>query len=157
MTISIDIVEGRIIVYGSFTIRNPTTLTADFFIQSGGSSGINYFVSPDLYERSTSRSSGGLGRRKRQAEKNVYLAIVGLMSNNSFTMNTTTGDTVPYVSPSPSLFMMMSSSTIVSSSIADVVGSSTSDTRATSPILIMSTTTATTATPTSTVTPNSGK
>ena len=93
---TISIVKGRIIVYGSFTIRNPTTLTADFSVQTGGSSGINYFVSPDLYTKSTSHSAGGLGRRKRQAEKNVYLAIVGLMSNNSFTMNTTTGDNVPY-------------------------------------------------------------
>ena len=96
ITLKIDITIGQVKVQGSFTIRNPTSLTADFSIQST-SAGIDYFISPDLYQSST----GGMqtSRRRRQTGSlsnttaNVYLSIVGLLSNNTFSLNTTFGDT----------------------------------------------------------------
>ena len=96
ITLKVDITIGQVQVRGSFTIRNPTSLTADFTIQST-STGIDYFISPDLYQSST----GGIqtSRRRRQTGSlsnttaNVYLSIVGLLSNNTFSLNTTYGDT----------------------------------------------------------------
>ena len=96
ITLKIDITIGQIQVQGSFTIRNPTSLTADFSIQST-SAGIDYFISPDLYQSSI----GGMqaNRRRRQTGSlsnttaNVYLSIVGLLKNNTFSLNTTFVDT----------------------------------------------------------------
>ena len=93
ITLKIDITIGQVQVQGSFTIRNPTSLTADFSIQST-STGIDYFISPDLYQSSTggmqtSYQTGSLSN----TTANVYLSIVGLLSNNTFTLNTTYGDT----------------------------------------------------------------
>ena len=93
ITLKIDNTIGQVQVQGSFTIQNPTSLTADFSIQST-STGIDYFISPDLYQSSTggmqtSRQTGWLSN----TTANVYLSIVGLLSNNTFTLNTTYGDT----------------------------------------------------------------
>ena len=89
---------GDLLVRGSFTIRNPTSLTADFSIESNNG-GIDYFVSPELYRASTNTGGNERGRRKRQAatnstsNNNVYFSIVGLQDNNTFFLNTTFGDT----------------------------------------------------------------
>ena len=96
ITLKIDNTIGQVQVQGSFTIRNPTSLTADFSIQST-STGIDYFISPDLYHSST----GGMQTSHRRHQTgslsnttaNVYLSIVGLLNNNTFTLNTTYGDT----------------------------------------------------------------
>ena len=89
ITLKIDITIGQIQVQGSFTIRNPTSLTADFSIQST-SAGIDYFISPDLYQSSTGgMQTGSLSN----TTANVYLSIVGLLNNNTFSLNTTFGDT----------------------------------------------------------------
>ena len=98
ITLKIDVTIGQVQVRGSFTIRNPTSLTADFSIQST-STGIDYFISPDLYQSST----GGMqtSRRRRQTGSplnttaNVFLSIEGLDTNNTFSLNTTFGDTAP--------------------------------------------------------------
>ena len=95
-TLKIDVTLGQVLVQGSFTIQNPTSLTADFSLTSTTSS-IDYFISPDLYQSST----GGLqtSRQRRQTVStsnitvNVYLSIKGLQTNNTFFLNTTFGDT----------------------------------------------------------------
>ena len=96
ITLKVVTTLGQIQVHGSFTIRNPTSLTADFSITSF-TGGINYFISPELYQSST----GGLqtSRQRRQTGSssntttNVYLSIEGLQTNNIFFLNTTFGDT----------------------------------------------------------------
>ena len=99
ITLKLDVTLGRVEVQGSFTIRNPTSLTADFSFTSTNSS-INFFVSPGLYQSSI----GGLqtSRQRRQTGSssnitaNVYLSIEGLQTNNTFSLNTTYGDTTIY-------------------------------------------------------------
>ena len=96
ITLKIGIKYGQVLVRGSFTIQNPTSLTADFSLTST-TSGIDYFISPDLYQSST----GGLqtSRRRRQTglpsniTANVYLSIKGLQTYNIFILDTTFGDT----------------------------------------------------------------
>ena len=96
ITLKIDITLGQVLVRGSFTIRNPTSLTADFSIIST-TSGIDYFISPALYQSST----GGLqtSHQRRQSGSpsnitaNVYLSIKGLQTYNVLFLNTTFGDT----------------------------------------------------------------
>ena len=96
ITLKFDITLGQLQVYGSFTIRNPTSLTADFSTTINSSS-TNYFISPDLYQSSI----GGLqtSRQRRQTGSpsnktaNVYLSIEGLQARNTFVLNTTFGDT----------------------------------------------------------------
>ena len=70
---------------GSFSVRNPTSLTSDFSIQRDNATGINYFVSPALRQSSTGSSSN--------TTASVYLSFVGLQANNTFILNTTYGDT----------------------------------------------------------------
>lgn len=98
MTLKIDVTQGSLLVRGSFSVQNPTELTQDFTVMSNGND-IDYYISPGLYERSTTIDSGSQ-RRKRQApiptnatDLNVYLSIVGLDNNNTFILNTTIGDT----------------------------------------------------------------
>ena len=96
ITLKVDIAFGQIQVHGSFTIRNPTSLTADFSITSN-TSYINFFIGSALYQSSI----GGLqtSRQRRQiglpsnTTVNVYLSIEGLQSYNTFVLNTTFGDT----------------------------------------------------------------
>ena len=96
ITLKFDVTLGQLLVQGSFTMRNPTSLTADFSVTST-TSGIDYFLSPDLYQSST----GGLqtSRRPQQTGSpsnttaNVYLSIEGLQMNNTFILNTTFGNT----------------------------------------------------------------
>ena len=118
ITLKIDITIGQIQVQGSFTIQNPTSLTADFSIQST-SAGIDYFISPDLYQSST----GGMqaNRRRRQTGSpsnttaNVFLSIEGLDTNNTFSLNTTFGDTAPpIITSTTSILSTMTSTTPIS-------------------------------------------
>ena len=96
ITLKVDITLGQVLVQGSFIIQNPTSLTADFSVTST-TSGIDYFISPALYQSSI----GDLqtSRRRRQTGStsnitaNVYLSIEGLETNNTFSLNTTFGDT----------------------------------------------------------------
>lgn len=92
-TLEINIPVGGLQVYGSFEISNPTSLTADF--EFSVQIDINYFVSPEL--RPSTCDDVGM-RRRRQANNvtlsnNLYLSIVGLEDNNTFSLNTTIGDT----------------------------------------------------------------
>ena len=95
LTVKVGITVGNVLVRGSFSVQNPTELTQDFVVTSNGDK-IDYFVSPELYEQSTTVSTDGQ-RRKRQAtptnELTLYLSIVGLDNNNTFSLNTTIGDT----------------------------------------------------------------
>ena len=97
MTLKIDVTQGSLLVRGSFSIQNPTELTQDFTVMSNGND-IDYYISPELYEKSTTIDSGSQ-RRKRQTpiptnatDLNVYLSIVGLDNNNTFILNTNIGD-----------------------------------------------------------------
>ena len=97
ITLKFDVTLGQLLVQGSFTIQNPTSLTADFSITST-TSGIDYFISPDLYQSSI----GGFqtSRRRHQTGSpsnttaNVYLSIEGLQMNNTFILNTTFGNKI---------------------------------------------------------------
>ena len=90
ITLKIVITLGQVQVHGSFTIRNPTSLTADFSITSF-TSGIIYFISP-----SGLQTSGRLcqtGSPSNTTANVVYIFIEGLQTNNIFFLNTTIGDT----------------------------------------------------------------
>ena len=92
LTIKIEISVGELVLYGSFTIRSPTSLTADFEIRS--TSEIDYFVSPELYDESVI-NYGGENRRRRQAsgDTSVFITLVGQEDINTFSLNTTYDDT----------------------------------------------------------------
>ena len=102
LTVKVGITRGNVLVRGSFSVQNPTELTQDFVVMSNGDE-IDYFVSPELYEQSTTVNTDGQ-RRKRQAtptnELTLYLSIVGLDNNNTFSLNTTIGDTTEAIPPS---------------------------------------------------------
>ena len=107
LTVKVGITVGNVLVRGSFSVQNPTELTQDFAVMSNGDE-IDYFVSPELYERSTTVNTDGQ-RRRRQAttptnattdEVILYLSIVGLDNNNTFSLNTTIGDTTEAIPPS---------------------------------------------------------
>ena len=85
-TIHIGISVGELVVYGSFTIRNPTLLTADF--QVDGTETLEYFVSPALYDSSVFESAN-----RSLNNTSVFVSLVGQQDNNTFIMNTTFGDT----------------------------------------------------------------
>lgn len=78
-TISIQIFNGELIVYGSFIIQGPTSLTADF--TSNSTNMVEIFVSPKLFNKSATK------------ECNVFVSIVGQRNYNIFLINTTAGDT----------------------------------------------------------------
>ena len=78
-TISIQIFDGELVVYGSFIIQGPTSLTADF--TSNSTNKIEIFVSPELFEQSATE------------EPSVFVSIVGQQNYNIFLVNTTAGDT----------------------------------------------------------------
>ena len=87
LTLVIDVTQGQIQVYGSFSIPNPTVLTADFSVQF--TSRNNYFfVSPQLYQSTNTIIS-------TNSSTNVYISLTGLQNNNVFSMNTTLDDTTP--------------------------------------------------------------
>ena len=98
MTLKVNVTQGNLLVYGSFSVQNPNNLTQDFSVMSNGND-IDHFISPELLKQSTDRDGGG-SRKKRQTptptnatDANVYLSIVGLNDNNTFVLNTTFGDT----------------------------------------------------------------
>ncbi|XP_019862223.1 PREDICTED: uncharacterized protein LOC109590790 [Amphimedon queenslandica] len=102
MTVKLAISAGDFIIRGSFCVPNPTELTQDFVVTSDGSD-IDYFVSPELFESSTTVIDDSQQRRKRQAptnvtDSNLYLSIIGVGNNNRFSLNTTYGDTTDAVS-----------------------------------------------------------
>ena len=96
ITLKVDITSGQVLVYGSFTIQNPNSLTADFSITST-TNGINFFIGPDLYHSLIGGSQTIRERRQigspSNIPTNVYLSIEGLETNNTFSLNTTFGDT----------------------------------------------------------------
>ena len=89
ITFKINIILGQVLVQGSFTIRNPTSLTADFSFTSTNNS-INFFISPDLYYSSILIGGLQTSHQRRQTGSpsnttaNVYLFIEGLQRNNTF-------------------------------------------------------------------------
>ena len=94
MTLKVDITQGQLQVYGSFSIRNPTSLTADFSVQST-SAGIYYIISPKLYSSST--NTGLITKCQASPSTNtsavsVYISLTGLVNNTMFSLNTTFGD-----------------------------------------------------------------
>ena len=99
MTLKVNVTQGNLLVYGSFSVQNPNNLTQDFSVMSNGND-IDHFISPELLRQSTDNRDGGGSRKKRQTptptnatDANVYLSIVGLNDNNTFVLNTTFGDT----------------------------------------------------------------
>ena len=94
LTLAIDVTQGQIQVYGSFSIPNPTVLTADFSVQF--TSGNNYFfVSPELYQSTINTRISKRQTPSTDSSTNVYISLTGLQNNNVFSMNTTLGDTTP--------------------------------------------------------------
>ena len=85
LTLVIDVTQGQIQVYGSFSIPNPTVLTADFYIPNI-SKRIDHFISFQLYLSSTGNTSSVV-------DVYAYISITGLQGSNSFSLNTTLGIT----------------------------------------------------------------
>lgn len=93
MTLTINVTIGKLQAHGSFTIKNPTIVTADFSVQSEDDQpDINFFISATLYEEST-------GQNREYANKKVYISISGLSDNNEFSLTTSAGGTTR---PTPS-------------------------------------------------------
>ena len=90
LTIKIEISDGKLVLYGSFTIPGPSSLTADFEISS--TSVINYFVSPELYDESVINYDGE--NRLPLGDASVFLTLVGLEDINTFSLFTTLHDTI---------------------------------------------------------------
>ena len=89
LTIKIEISVGELVLYGSFTIRSPSSLTADFKIRS--TSEIDYFVSPKLYNESVITYGGE--NRQASGDTSVFITLVGQEDINTFSLNTTYDDT----------------------------------------------------------------
>ena len=88
LTITIEISVGELVLYGSFTIPSPSSLTADFEIRIINE--INFFVSPELYSASVVSFIGGERRRRQISEDaSVFITLVGQEDINTF--STTTG------------------------------------------------------------------
>ena len=88
LTITIEISVGELVLYGSFTIPSPTSLTADFEIRIINE--INFFISPELYSASVVSFIGGARRRRQIADDaSVYISLAGQGDINTF--STTTG------------------------------------------------------------------
>ena len=87
LTLVIDVTQGQIQVYGSFSIPNPTVLTADFYIPNI-SKRIDHFISFQLYLSST-----GIRNTSSVVDVYMYISITGLQGSNSFSLNTTLGIT----------------------------------------------------------------
>ena len=88
LTIKIDVTQGQIQVYGSFSIPNPTLLTADFSVLFTFGNN-NFFVSPrpELYQTIASKCQ----TPSTNSSTNVYISLTGLQNNTVFSMNTTVG------------------------------------------------------------------
>ena len=88
-TIKIEISVGELVLYGSFTIRSPSSLTADFEMRS--TSEIDYFVSPELYNESVINYGGE--NRQASGDTSAFITLVGQEDINTFSLNTTYDDT----------------------------------------------------------------
>ena len=90
-TIKIEISDGELVLYGSFMIPSPSSLTADFEFRI--TSEIDFFVSPEFYELVINYD--GENRRRRQASEDsiVFITVVGQDDINTFFLNTTYDDT----------------------------------------------------------------
>ena len=87
LTITIEIFVGELVLYGSFTIPSPTSLTADFEIRIINE--INFFVSPELYSASVVSFVGGARRRRQISEDaSVFITLVGQGDINTFSVTT---------------------------------------------------------------------
>ena len=91
--IEISVTTGKLILYGSFNIRNPSPLTADFTTTSDANGELQYFVSPELYSYASSPTE--VTKRQIADEPQLYIAVIGLGDVNTFLFNTTFGDVVP--------------------------------------------------------------
>ena len=91
-TIEVEVTAGMLTMYGSFSIRNPNAITSDF-TATAGDENFQYFVSPELYNRSVYIGPSD-DRRKRQSgnDPQLFLALVGIEEINTFSLNTTFGD-----------------------------------------------------------------
>ena len=93
-TIELHITVGVIIMYGSFSIRNPNAITSDFNATAHADKNFQYFISPELYSRSVYIGFSN-DRRKRQSAGNdprLFLALVGTEEINTFYLNTIFGN-----------------------------------------------------------------
>ena len=89
LTIKIKISVGELVLYGSFTIRSPSSLTADFEFRIP--SEIDFFVSPELYDESVINYDDE--NRRRRQDTIVFVTLVGQGDINTFFLNTTFDDT----------------------------------------------------------------
>ena len=90
LTLTTDLTQGQIQIYGSFSIHNPTALTADFAVRSS-----HLFISTELYMSTINSSRISKHQSLTNSSSNVYISLTALQSNTAFSMNTTFGDTTP--------------------------------------------------------------
>ena len=81
LTISAN-VNGEANMYMSYTIRNPTFVTADFI--TGGSGLLSFYVPP---------LNGSMKRQANEDESNVFVSVIAKKNNTVLTLNTTDGNT----------------------------------------------------------------
>ena len=88
ITISIDVMEGHVVLYASNKIQNPNEAFYDFKLEVDSTIGDLYMSSSDFLDPLT-----GLKKRQTTASSiTVYFTIQGKKAINDFSMNTTMGD-----------------------------------------------------------------
>ena len=86
-TIEIHITFGELVIYGSFFIRSPTSLTADFQLQSESS--IQYYISPTICIASVYTQENWWEQQVlSDTNYSVYLTILGMEDLNHYFLNT---------------------------------------------------------------------
>ena len=90
LTLTTDLTQGQIQIYGSFSIHNPTALTADFAVRSS-----HLFISTELYMSTINSSRISKHQSLLIVHACYTLLLTALQSNTAFSMNTTFGDTTP--------------------------------------------------------------
>lgn len=89
-TVKIDVETGSVVLYASNTIQNPNEALYDYKLETSSSSDV--YISPDDFEDTTS-----ITKRQAMPPANtnitIYISIEGQSGINSFSLNTTYGDT----------------------------------------------------------------
>jgi len=95
MTFQLQVQQGRIVLYASSRIRNPSAALYDVRLETDSTA--DAYLDPSDFEDSSSQSS----LVKRQATSNftdttIFVSIEGLDNMNSFVLETTFGDTCKF-------------------------------------------------------------
>ena len=97
MTLRLNVAAGRVVLYASARIRNPNSALYDVRLETETTEDV--FVSREDLVMGDDGGMGGVGRRRNaEGEEGgstvtlVFVTVEGLGKNNSYTLETTFGD-----------------------------------------------------------------